>query len=148
MWCGQVLDFNNCKGLSKEIISLVLGFIKDNNMAELPNGRYDLPNGDYVVIFEYTTQANNGVFEAHKEYIDIHYTIYGDEKILWANEYLEEIKPYQVAEDYSLGTVSGFSSNGSCNQLHVFFRDEPHKAGVVLNEPMKVKKAVFKVRGR
>lgn len=145
MWVGNVEELEECSSLSEFAKAQIRDFFRNNNVNSLPNGRHDLGEGNYVNIFEYETKENDGIFEAHKVYIDIHYAILGNEKILWADGYTKETKSYQKDGDYSLGIVENANeivSNGNCC---VFSPNEPHKAGVIFEVSEKVKKAVFKI---
>jgi YhcH/YjgK/YiaL family protein len=134
--------------LREETKSCIIEFIKNNDLQTLPCGKYDLGDGDFVNIFEYETKENDNVFETHKAYVDIHYVIIGTEKILWADKYLRVLKSYQADGDYSLGTVNEPKELTQIGDLCVFLPDEPHKAGVILYETTKVKKAVFKIKSK
>ena len=146
MWVGKIEDLKNYDGLSEEIKTCVIEFLKNNDMKSLENGRHDLGKDNYVNIFEYDTKESDGVFEAHKEYIDIHFVISGEEKILWSDKYLEKTKSYQVGGDYSLGKVANPRAVKMEGKLCLFEINEPHKAGVCLKEVSRVKKAVFKIK--
>ena len=146
MWVGSIEDLKNYDGLSEEVKMRVIEFLKTNDLKALGNGKRDLGNGNYVNIFEYDTKENDGAFEVHKAYIDIHCVISGEEKILWSDKYTEEIKTYQVDEDYSLAAVRNPSAVEMENRLCLFEIGEPHKAGVCLKAVSHVKKAVFKIR--
>ena len=145
MWVGSFEKLNECPCLTEKAKAKILDFIHSNDMQTLPLGRHDLGGDDFVNIFEYETHESK-IFEAHKVYIDIHYTIKGNEKVLWADKYAQETKPYNAEEDYSLGTVDNFreieSSEGPC----VFCPGEIHQAGVISKKAEKVKKAVFKIK--
>lgn len=145
MWFGNVEDLTKCSLLSEVAKAQLIVFFKNNNLKALPNGRYDLGDGNYVNIFEYDTKENDGVFETHKEYVDVHYAILGNERILWGDGYTKKTTPYQKDGDYSLGLVENAKEvvlNGGCC---IFLTNEPHKAGVILETSEKVKKAVFKI---
>ena len=146
MWIGNIEKFNECPLLTEEVKNLVVAFIKNNDMQNLPNGRYELNGENYVNVFEYETKENDGVFELHKQYIDVHYAITGEETILWGESYTQETKPYQADGDYSLGQVSNPKEVKVNGELCVFLPNEPHRAGVIYNGAVKVKKAVFKVK--
>lgn len=146
MWMGSFEDLKKCPFLTDEVKNLLIDFIKNNDMQKLSNGRYDLDKENYVNVFEYETKETDGVFEMHKQYIDIHYAITGEEKIFWGEKYMQETKPYQVDGDYSLGTLDNPTEEKSHGKIFVFLPDEPHKAGVMVSRAIKVKKAVFKVR--
>ena len=145
MWVGALGNLQNCTVLTENVKACALNFIHENDLRVLPNGRYELGDGNYVNIFEYETKENDGVFEAHKEYIDIHYAIIGKEKVLWADDYTRETKAYQEDGDYSLGIVENAKEIESNFGCCVFLPDEPHKAGVIAKTSEKVKKAVFKI---
>ena len=145
MWIGTWENLQECEALTEKAREQALYFIRTNDLRTLPNGRYELGDGNYVNIFEYDTKENDGIFEAHKVYIDIHYTILGNEKVLWADNYVRETKSYQKDGDYSLGVVDNAHEIASNNACYVFLLDEPHKAGVIIHESEKVKKAVFKI---
>ena len=146
MWIGKIEELSACEFLSEETKLCLANFIKTNDMSVLPNGRYDLGNGNYANVFEYDTKETDGVFEAHKVFIDIHYAISGEEKILYADSYEQETKPYQVDGDYSLGVVSNPKEIVLGGRVCLFATDEPHKAGVMLGVAQRVKKVVFKLK--
>lgn len=145
MWVGTLENLQNCTVLTERVRGSALNFISVNDLRTLPNGRYELGDGNYVNIFEYDTKESDGIFEAHKEYIDIHYAIIGNEKVLWADDYTRETKGYQKDGDYSLGVVENANEIEPNYGCCVFLPDEPHKAGVIAQTSEKVKKAVFKI---
>ena len=145
MWIGKIEELIVCEFLTEEVKLSLIDFIKNNDLRALPNGRYDLGNGNYANIFEYDTKENDGIFEAHKVYMDIHYAISGEEKILYADSYRQETKPYQADGDYSLGVVSNPKEIVLGGRGCLFATNEPHKAGVMLGTTQRVKKVVFKL---
>ena len=146
MWVGRIDELKNCSLLSDEVKETVINFIKNNDMVSLPNGRHELGNNNYVNVFEYETKDNDGVFELHHEYIDIHYDILGEESVLYADKYDAETKEYQKDSDCSFGVVNNPQKVILDGRLCVFLPNEPHKAGVIAGQKTKVKKAVFKVK--
>jgi len=145
MWLGKVEKLNECLELTETAKEMIISFIQNNNLHSLQNGRYELKNGNYVNVFEYQTKENDGVFEMHKEFIDIHYVITGQEKILWGETYTKEISSYQKEKDFSLGTVEKPCEIDLRDKLCVFMPNEPHKPGVILESASNIKKAVFKI---
>ena len=146
MWIGKFEKLNECIALTEDAKTKILNFINSNDLKALPLGRHELGGDDYVNVFEYETHQNAGVFEAHKIYIDIHYAITGNEKVLWADKYSVETKPYDADGDYSLGNVASFNELDSDEGASLFMPDEIHQAGVTFGEATKVKKAVFKIK--
>lgn len=145
MWFGRIDDLKNCPLLSNEAKNAIEKFIKNNDMINLSLGKYELGFGNYVNVFEYETKQSDGVFEAHKEYIDVHFAIIGEETLLYGDSYDKETKPYDSDGDYSLGVINNAKKVVARCELSVFMPNEPHKAGVIANKEQKVKKAVFKI---
>ena len=146
MWIGNLEELKDCTFLSNAVKESVINFIKNNDMATLPNGRHELGNNNYVNVFEYETKDNDGFFELHHEYVDIHFAICGKESVLYADSYDKETKCYQSDGDYSLGLVTNPKEVILDGKLCMFLPNEPHKAGVIAEEKCEVKKAVFKVK--
>ena len=49
----------------------VAAFIAEHDLAALGCGRYDLGNGDFVNVMEYTTKLRqDACYEAHRDYVD------------------------------------------------------------------------------
>lgn len=145
MWLGKIEKLKECVDLTDSTKEMIISFIQSNNLHLLPNGRYELDNGNYVNIFEYQTKESDGVFEMHKKFLDIHYLIAGQEKILWGKTYTKETSSYQIEKDFSLGIVENPYEIDLGDKLCVFIPNEPHKPGVILNNASNIKKAVFKI---
>ena len=149
MWIGNIENFRDCKCISRESIDLIVDFINKNDMLLLPDGRYELGNGNYVNVFKYDTRSSDGIFEMHKKYVDVHYPIVGEETVCFSETFARETKPYDEKDDYSLGRVETEKSIALKNKtLCVFSSEEVHKAGIVLKDSTHVKKAVFKIMVR
>lgn len=116
--------------------------------AEL--GRYELLGKDvYAMVQEYVPNADSGIFEAHKNYIDIQYILSGKEYMECAKEEDCEIsKPYDPEKDIALYTCEGYRQCVECTEgdFAIFYPHDVHKPGVKLFESRLVKKIVVKVR--
>ena len=146
MWIGKIEELQNCKDISVKDAETVMRFVAENDMSSLPKGKYELGGENFVNVIEYDTKESDGIFEAHKKYIDIQYVISGEEKVLWAEKIDLETTPYLVEKDRSLGLVNKPEQLAlSDGILCVFVPEEAHKVGLTLNAVVKVKKAVFKI---
>lgn len=89
-----------------------------------------------------------GKLEAHKKYIDIHIVIEGKETIAYTDiSKCENIEDYNEADDYYLmdGKFDTKFLMDNTN-FYIVFPDEPHLAVLASDdEPMKIKKVIFKV---
>lgn len=119
--------------------------IRSGKLDDLAPGRHDLFDGVYVNIAQYQTKTD-GLFEAHRKYIDIHYVIHGAENMLAAD--LREMKieqEYDEPSDSLLGTADGIPYLIKEGQFMVVLPEEAHLPGIALDCPQNVKKAVIKV---
>jgi len=97
--------FDNIKNISQylnldENLKKGFDFILKNDLKSFENGKYQI-NGEkiYANIQEYETKAN-GLFEAHRKYIDIQYIVNGFEKIeVCEVSELDEKIPYDEKKD-------------------------------------------------
>lgn len=146
MWIGDLQEMDKCPLLSKQNIDQVKRFFQENDLQELPCGTYPLLENNFVNLFEYVTKDNNGLYEAHKKYMDIHYVIAGEEKVFYAQNFSEIRQAYDEKDDAYLGMVDDEKNVSlSSAKIIIFDVNEPHKAGEILNCSSFVKKAVFKI---
>ena len=149
MWTGKINGFNECKLLDENVKKTIISFFSQNDLKILQNGRYELDNGNFVNICEFETQDSDGIFEAHKNYIDIHCIILGREKVLMSDSAYKITKKYDGQEDYYLCTVKEFQVISLTGEnMCICFPDEPHKPGVADEKSVKVKKAIFKIKAK
>lgn len=147
MWIGDIKTIRECSLLSRQDVEKIIQFLQKNDMQTLPLGKYSLSENNFVNIFEYVTEENNGLYEAHKKYVDIHYVIEGEEQVSYAEMFETTKQDYDENKDYELGTVEGASSVPlGKGKMLVFDINEPHKAGILLHGSSRVKKSVFKIR--
>lgn len=119
--------------------------------AGIAPGRHELPGGGYVMVDAYTTvEETTHHFEAHRQYIDIHVLLSGEEQIQYAPlADMTTHTPYVDNDDYALFTqaagagvrhlvlVPGFAA--------VFYPEDAHRPGIIAQAPCAVRKAVVKV---
>lgn len=70
------------KKFEEEFLQKIFEFLEKNDVSKFENGRYDIDKDNlFLNIATYnTTTPENRVWEAHKEYIDVHMMIKGKEK--------------------------------------------------------------------
>ena len=112
-------------------------------------GNYEICGKDlYVVVQNYETR-DEGLFEAHNQYIDIQCMIKGTEKVYYANrESLELSFDYDENKD-----VMFYKDSDDCvefllrdGDFMVFFPQDAHKPAMAVNGKKGVVKLVFKVK--
>jgi len=110
-------------------------------------GRIDL-NGDalYALVQMYTTKpAGQGIWEAHRRYIDLQYLVSGRERILFAPLEQMQTEIYVPEKDFLPMTGRGSILDLTAGFFVVFFPEDAHMPGLTIDFPGPVKKVVIKV---
>ena len=118
---------------------------------ETPRGRHDISDKVYVNVVSYETKDGfDGIFESHRDYIDLHVLIKGEEKIYYGKrEGMTVTKEYDKAGDYELLTGDNYSAaEYSVMQGIECEKGEPHMAGGNVSASKKVLKAIVKIKSR
>ena len=131
-------------------VSLGLRYMAEHDLASLPVGKYQI-DGDNVC-FEVseiqTVATNERHFETHKEHIDIHITLEGEEWFGYAPvNNMKGEQTYNAEKDstyYEGG--EGVYLQAPKGQFILFMPEDAHKAGVSFNGQGRVKKIVIKVK--
>lgn len=126
-------------------------FVQSHDLAALDNGRYDLGDGDFVNVMEYTSKLRADVcYEAHEEYVDIQMVLRGAEYLEVAPvEVLEQATPFSTEDDYALyaGAHQGERFLMMPGRFCLVGPADGHMPGVApADDPAPVKKAVAKVK--
>ena len=142
-------NINNAKtyyGISE---NLKKGFewIKNNNLADLPDGKYEISNEIYANIQSYLTK-DDAPYEAHRDYIDIQYMIKGEELSGITNySNCSTTEPYNKEKDIEFlkcNTNEEFNKIKE-GEFFVFFPQDAHKPAIKISESKNVKKVIVKV---
>lgn len=140
--------YDTLENLSKyPSLTRVKKFLDEQNGTILNNGKYEIDENCYVAVSEYETGAGKD-FEAHREYIDVQILLSGREHIFVQN--IQQGTPtteYEKQKDiifYKANDAKAYVLDGS--SFLVLDVDDLHKPGVAIDESMKVKKYVFKIK--
>lgn len=136
-------------GLSGDI-RLGLEYLRElKSNAEV--GVFELSPRVKVIVSEYTTMSENeSGYEAHRQFIDIHYLISGYEKIYYLPiDCAKAVKAYNEDIDAAFYEANGVKpqelvlGNG---YFSIFFMHDGHMPQLCIDKPEHVKKVVIKVR--
>lgn len=134
------MDFNTFRRIHQ-----ALAIIDSGAVDELPPGRHDLAEGIYVNVMEIETKEE-GIFESHHLYVDIHYPIRGSEQIEIADEAAMAItEAYSEEKDAVFGTAAGERYTVREKMPFVVMPGEAHVPGLCSGEKKTIRKAVVKV---
>lgn len=127
-----------------------LDYLRSMDLSKLADGKHEIDGKDLYLILgsAQTKPADQGKWEAHRQYADIQYVITGTERMGWAPLGAMKIsKPYVEAEDYLLceGDAGSYLEVAAGN-FCIFLPDDAHMPGLAVDRPAAVRKAVVKVR--
>ena len=133
----------------EEPVKRCFEYLKDHELASYKKGSYEI-DGDrlFVNVAEYeTTAPDNRFWEAHKEYLDVHVMLQGEEQIDVNFIGNMKLKEYVKKDDFL--SMEG-EKNGSVilrpKDFMVCYPSDGHRTGVAAGRPAPLKKAIFKVR--
>lgn len=140
--------FDTLENLGKyPSLSRVKNFLDEQNGKVLENGKYEIDEDCYVSILEYETGVGKD-FESHREYIDVQIVLRGREYIFVQDIHQGTlITNYNKENDvvfYTVNDAKAYVLDG--NNFIVLDVDDLHKACVAIDESIKVKKYVFKIK--
>lgn len=122
-------------------------WIKNNNLKNMPDGRYEIGDKIYANLQSYRTK-DDAPYEAHRDYIDIQYMVFGEE--------LSGVTDYSncsLKEEYNKEKDIEFLSCNSTEEFYkikegeffVFFPHDAHKPAIKVDKNKNVKKVIVKV---
>ena len=128
----------------------VFDFINTNDLTAMELGKHTI-DGDaiFVVLMEYTTQpVSECKSETHKKYIDIQYMITGEEQIgIVSLDGEIPTTPYNEEGDFMFYTLPTLPQiQLKTEHFAIFFPDDIHQTMIEIDQPKKLRKAVFKIR--
>lgn len=125
-----------------------LDWLRATDLNALPVGRVDL-EGDqlFALVQEYDTKPMaDGLWEAHRQYIDVQYVVRGHERMGYTPlETITVTKPYDAEKDYLNGTGPGSFVDAPAGMVFVLWPGDAHMPGMQVNGAASVRKVVLKV---
>lgn len=122
-------------------------FLKENDLEKLSLGSYEIDGKEiFANLIEFTTEKNSTKkFEAHKEFIDIHYIVRGRERIEVAFVDELEIESYKPDIMSLSGSSIGYEDLYS-GSFMICYPEDAHRPGLAVNGEERVKKLTFKIK--
>jgi len=144
---GNIEDKGQYVFLTEAVIEC-LTYAKEHSLLNYEKGSHEIDGKRiYVNIAEYTTTApENRFWEAHREYLDIHLMLRGQEQID-----LNFIRNMSLGEYVPEDDFQALDGEKNCSVILreggfvICFPEEGHRTAVEVNGPETLKKAIFKV---
>ena len=135
--------------LNKQYWDKAFAFLKNHNLETLAVGRYDI-DGDnvYAMVTENPTKNMDSTkWESHRNYVDLHLVITGEEKIGVADvSKLTVTMPYDASKDLANYSGEGKFYLAKPRTFFLFFPSDAHRPNVTTGSNKTDKKLVIKIR--
>lgn len=129
-------------------LKLAAQFLDTRNCQTLEPGKYEI-DGDrvYALVQHYETKPREkGLWEAHRQYLDVQYMAEGSERLGYVPIGQTEVaRPYESDGDYALFAASGDFFTLREGHFAMFAPHDVHMPGIQLETAQPVKKVVIKV---
>lgn len=148
MIIDSILNAPQYHGLGKRM-EIALKYMQTALFENMKPGRYEILGDDlFVLVHEYQSKCPNDTeWEAHKVYCDIQLVVNGVEQIGYANLHqMALVKEYDSEDDCAYFCGEGSVLRFDAGMFMIFFPEDAHRPGMMLNEPQAVKKIVIKVK--
>lgn len=126
-----------------------LEYLQTTDFSELEDGRHSI-DGDtiFAAVSHYSTKAlGEANTENHRNYIDIQYVVKGSENIGYAPYKGQEPSvPYNPEKDVSFYKCPVSLITMKQGSFAIFFPDDIHTPGVIIDSAEKVQKVVVKIK--
>jgi YhcH/YjgK/YiaL family protein len=131
-----------------ENLKQAFDYLAAHDFSAMASGRYDIA-GDtvFALVQRYDTKPREqGLWEAHRRYIDVQFVAFGIESLGWAPlGNLTETQPYSAEKDYLLFAGAGDVVTARAGDFLVFFPEDAHMPCLAYDQPAPVLKVVVKV---
>lgn len=123
-------------------------FLKNRNLSALPVGDYVIEDGRcWATVSEYIPKtADQANLESHERFIDLQYTLWGNEKMGLAGTEAKVRTPYNEKRDvafYIPEKIAYFATSADC--FFLFFPGDKHQPSVLNGPPAQSRKIVIKI---
>ncbi len=129
-------------------LKLAAQFLETNQGKDLQPGKYPIEGDNvYALVQHYETKPKEkGLWEAHRQYIDVQYMAEGSERLGYIPiDQAEETRPYDRDGDYALFSASGDFFTLREGHFALFAPHDVHMPSIQLETVQSVKKILVKV---
>lgn len=145
---GQLKEWRSNPRLAR--LGVAFRFLERPDIAQLAVGKHVIDDKAYAIVAKSVSQPpEQGQFEAHRKYIDVHYMVSGQSIIGFAPvEELKILTPYSQAEDSATYSVPETYTKTKMypGRFAVFFPGGGHMPNCNLDGPHELHTVVVKVQ--
>src|SRR4051812_45420880 len=143
---GLLANQTGGSGLGQRIMA-ALDYLQTTDLANAKPGTFEIDGKNvYAMVQHYNTKPKEqGVWEAHRKYIDVQYVAEGIELMGYMNLKHLNAGEYDVAKDFLLLQGQGNFLLMPAGTFVILTPEDAHIPGVAVDSPQPVKKVVVKV---
>ena len=133
------------------LFAVAFDYLQGTDLSALAPGRYEIEGTSvYALVQEYPTRARSqGRWEAHRDYVDLHFMLRGEEVTGWANiSDLRSLGDYDTAKDVEHLEGAGTFLTVPQGHFVIFGTEDAHMPCLEPGRPNSVRKVVLKIRAR
>ena len=130
-------------------LKLALEYLQQTDFSKMEPGKYEIDGTNvFALVQQYKTKPmEQGVWEAHRKYIDVQFVYSGVELMGYSCiEGMKAVKGYDEVGDYLLLNGGGSFFRAASGTFAVFAPGDAHMPCITDNVPSDIKKVVVKVR--
>lgn len=147
---GNIRDLKDYSFLGKEV-KKCFSYALEHDLIAYEKGRHEIEGDDlFVNIVEYeTTEAENRFWEAHRNYLDLHFMLKGPEQI--DVNFIDNMEQGEFVEKDDFLPLNGESNSHVVlyeGDFLLCYPKDAHRTAVKAGNSAVVKKAIFKIRIR
>ncbi len=145
---GNVRDLKDFSWQESQVLKC-FEYAKNNDLISYEKGSHPIEGDDlFVNIVEYeTTTPENRFWEAHRQYLDLHFMLRGPEQI--DVNFIDNMEQKEFVEKDDFLPLEGEpNSHVVLNEgdFLLCYPADAHRTAVQVGEPAVIKKAIFKIR--
>jgi YhcH/YjgK/YiaL family protein len=128
-------------------IRRALQYVRQTDLAATDVGRYEIDGSNlYAMVQQYSTKLREqGVWEAHRRYIDLQYVVQGTERIGYVHLSRLTKGEYDEAKDFWRLTGEGDFLTLSSGDFMILMPEDAHMPGMAVDAPSPVRKVIVKI---
>lgn len=146
---GNIRDLKDYAWLEEGVLKS-FRYAQEHDLLSFEKGRHDIDGDDlFVNIVEYETTTPEARFwEAHRQYLDLHFMLRGPEQIDVGFIDDMEQKDYVEQDDFLPleGDPSARCVLKNAGDFLLCYPADAHRTAVAVDGPAVIKKAIFKIR--
>lgn len=144
----NAIEFADQYHKNKAVWDAVFSFLAENDLEKLSLGKHIICEGkSWATVSEYIPkEAEKGNIESHRSFIDLQYTLWGNEKMGLAKsaEVRQEYDPKRDIAFYTSSKIKYYAAKA--DRFFLFFPPEIHQPSVRgKGEPVSSRKVVIKI---